>query len=240
MKMGEIDRATNRLLSQIATTDRGKKEFSIITLGAGTRPFSVWSDPCNLPQFDSWIASDIAQVRKRMHARRRAEDRALINKFVKANEERRKSKEYKRLLSSIFSRFRKPMDELVLEDGELLVDPIKIHDKLNDYMQQWHSRNTQTKSGVDWLRALEDRDYLMGHQAFSKVPEHLRGAIADSLRVHNRNTKLQNDMATSLAKEITYTEFKDTIIENTKGIFHISCIIYTSCCQIHFLIFTLD
>ena len=216
-KILEIIKAKSRLHSQIATTDRGKKVLSIEALGRETRPFAVWTDICNLQHFPCWLALDVASVRKRMHARRRAEDRALINKFVKANEERRKNKEYKRLLSSIFSRFRKPMDELVLENGELLVDPLKIHDRLNAYMEQWHRRNNQTRNDVDWLRTLEDRDYFMGHEAFSKVPAHLRKAISDSLTEHSRNYKLKEDMAASLTMEVTYEDFKNTVDGKASG-----------------------
>ena len=152
-----------------------------------------------------------------MHARRRAEDRVLINKFVRANEERRKNREYKKLLASIFSKFRKPMDELVLENGELLVDPLQIHDRLTDYMQDWHRRNFQTRNEIDWLRALSDKTYLTSHEAFSKVPEYLRKIIAESLMEHCNNSALREQMASSLAKEITFQEFKDTVAGKASG-----------------------
>ena len=216
-KFIEISSAKSRLLSQIATLDRGMKVLNIDSLGAETRPFTDWTEVCNLQHFPSWLTLDISTVRKHMHARRRAEDRALINKFVRANEERRKNKEYRRLLSSIFSRFRKPMDELVLENGELLVDPLKIHDRLNTYMEQWHRRNNQTKNEVDWLRTLEDKDYFMDHDAFSKVPVHLREAISNSLMKHSRNSKLKEDIAASLSEAVTYEDFKKTVDGKASG-----------------------
>ena len=216
-KFVEIRAALDRLNSQIATTDRGKKVHNIDTLGIETRPFALWLEPGNLDKLSEWITVDVAFVRKRMHARRRAEDRALISKFVKANEERRKNKEYKRLLSSIFARFRKPMDELVLDDGELLVDPLKIHDKLTDYMKKWHCRNTQTENNVDWLRTLHDKDYLTDHEAFSKVPAHLRESIAASFMEHSNNGVLRDRMAAALALEISFQDFKDVVKGKASG-----------------------
>ena len=216
-KLIEIQAARDLLQSRITTTDRGRKEHSIDTLGVGTRPFTVWTDPCNLDRMLDWVAADISFVRKRMHARRRDEDRAPISKFVRANEERRKNKEYKRLLSSIFSRFRKPMDELVLDNGELVVDPLQIHDRLNDYMQNWHTRNFQTSNEIDWLRALSDKAYFTSHEAFSKVPVHLRNSIAESLMEHSSNSSLKEQVAASLAREITFQEFKNTVIGKASG-----------------------
>jgi len=216
-KFVEICAAKDRLASQISTTDRGRREHTIDSLGAETRPFKVWTDPCNLHLLPDWISADIATVRKRMHARRRAEDRILINKFVRANEERRKNKEYKKLLTSIFSKYRKPMEELVLENGELLIDPLTIHDRLTDYMGKWHCRNTQTKNKVDWLRSLTDKDYFVNHEAFSKVPKHLREAIAKSLMEHCNNVALKEKMAAALMKEITLQDFKDAVKGKAAG-----------------------
>ena len=216
-KLQAIDASLELLRSRICSLDKGKRELSLTLLAEGTRAFEDWTNPGNLDLLLGWADTDVPIVRRRMHGRARAENRACISRFVRINEDRRKGKEYKKLLSSIFEKYRKPLNELVLEGGELLVDPVLIHDKLNSHMADWHSRNLRTEDHIDWIRSISDRSYIIEHPAYFSLPVHLREAIADSLAAHSDNDVLRREMSHALAKEITFTDFQDTIRGKASG-----------------------
>jgi hypothetical protein len=162
-------------------------------------------------QILSTITSVIPNLKKRMHARKRAQDRELISAFVKRNEQRRKERKFKQLFSSIFKRYRREIDQIVdPKTGQITADPIELHDVITKHLEGWHSLN-HSDPLIDWQRAILDQEYLQSVPSLQKVPQPLLKKLAKSFSRHSKNQTLRDAMKLALSQGVSYEEYMSEV-----------------------------
>ena len=156
------------------------------------------------------ILSVIPALKKRLHARKRAQDRELISAYVQKNEQRRKEKKFKQLFAAIFNRYRRDIDQIVNEDGTITADPIEVHDAITDYLNNWHRLNYADRS-IDWQRATLDIDYLSSVPSLQHIPRPLLRKLAKSFTRHSHNQELATTMKAALNEGVSFEEYMHEI-----------------------------
>ena len=142
-----------------------------------------------------------------MHARKRAQDRELISAFVKRNEQRRRDRQFKKLFSAIFNRYRREIDQIVdPKTGQITSDPIELHDVITTHLSGWHRLN-QSDPLIEWQRAISDQEYLLSVPSLQHLPQSLLRKLAKSFNKHSKNHDLRRAMEKALNQEISFEEY---------------------------------
>jgi len=168
-----------------------------------------WLD-MEIDQIIPTILAVIPSLKKKMHARKRAQDRELISAFVKKNELRRKERKFKELFSAIFNRYRRDIDQIVNDDGTITADPLEVHDAITAHLHGWHRLNYSDRS-IDWGQATLDQENLLSVSSLRHVPTPLLGKMARSLTRHSQNKELKETMSAALNAEVSYEEYTSEV-----------------------------
>jgi hypothetical protein len=156
------------------------------------------------------ILAVIPALKKRLHARKRAQDRELISAYVMKNEQRCKERKFKRLFAAIFNRYRRDIDQIVNTDGTITADPIEVHDAITAYLNDWHRLNYADRS-IDWHKATSDFDYLLSVPSLQHIPQPLLRKLAKSFTRHSQNHELSDTMRVALNQEVSFEEYMSEI-----------------------------
>ena len=210
-----ITTALLRLHDRIRSTQKDTKlapDTSTLTIDGFQ--ISDWTQERTITKLTEIFEYHRSVVKRRLHVNSRLQDRVIISDYTKHNMTLYHEKKYKKLLSAIFGRYRKAITEISQADGSITLDPIVIHDTIEDHIRSIHHLNTATIRNTDWIAGINGLDFLTGNE---QVPEHLRNRIAKAFSKHKNNQELHCKMTESLHASITFDEFTAEIRSRPNG-----------------------
>ena len=85
--------------------------------------------------------SEFKLIRQKMHFRQKSQMRIRIRQQVSKNLDNFKAGKVRKVLSSLFQKYRSGAHTVRMPDGTLSMNPLEVHDEFTKIMDAWHRRS---------------------------------------------------------------------------------------------------
>ena len=193
--------------------------------GAAPRDISPLTLPAATPSTFSrgCLDESIHKLRSLLHGRARARLRDLVSSKVRALQEAYTSKRFAYIIRKLGYKEPVPLDphSLVLPDGEITTNPVRINENITDHFRAHHMRPSGLDSTAKWVHKLGPADInsllagvstdtLDPAAADSNIPRDLLNLVLEHCRT-KVSEEVSREIAGVSAKPIRFDEFNDAI-----------------------------
>jgi hypothetical protein len=120
------------------------------------------------------IREHLKTIKRRLSFKSRSLQHSILSAYRKKQEQRRISREYRKLFDSMLNRYQQPIDEIWSGPESLESDPVQIHKALTKQFDSHHKQNPRTVERHDWMAYKDHPELFLGAPEFEAVPDHLR------------------------------------------------------------------
>ena len=175
-------------------------------------------------KLSGWLSEQELKIKRQLHGRQRSEDRRAMKNASAEREKSVASGKVARAIRSILNKYQPTYDlnNLKLPNGQLITNPIEIHDHQARHWKQWFSETYQASffdlHTIDWSAPHEQWQNFMNFPSHEFIPKSLLQIIWDAIISPSKEfPQLRNMLKDILERPITMAEVQLAIKRAPSG-----------------------
>jgi exonuclease III len=175
------------------------------------------------PRLAEWLRETELQIKKKMHGRQRSLERLQMQNASAERERAVSAGKIGKAIKSILGKSQMQYDlhSLQLPSGEIITDPLNIHDTHVAHWKEWlqgtHENTFFDEHTIDWENPHQKWPEFRDYPAHKHIPKQLVQRIWTAIMQPTQDTKTRQEIGEALSQPVTIEDLRQAIRTSPSG-----------------------